>query len=283
MHAYNMAGEARHYQKTKSKSAKSDTRPTNIKDIREHNLFPSVTEYCKVLSAPGLEEYKKQKIIEACFDQAAFAGPVFTGEDFQSYKKKIEMIAAKEPADAADLGTKIHASIENYLTNKTYWNGDECFDLPDGRGVAAWNFVLPVIAKLNDLNIITESSETVVINPAYGYGGTVDLIGTRLGDITVIVDFKSKKTKEDVEVESQETHPMQIAAYMAAFIENDWSLSGEWNRMIEGYNIYISTTEVGRVEAIKYDSAQLLQSWEAFKHCVSLWEWRTGHSAAVPR
>jgi len=76
---------------------------------------------------------------------------------------------------------------------------------------------------------------------------------------------------------------MQIAAYMAAFIRNDWSQSGEWNRMLEGYNIYISTTEVGRVEVIKYDSAQLLQSWEAFKHCVSLWEWRNGHSAAVPR
>jgi len=277
MHAYTISGEARHYQKTKSKSAKSDTRVTNIKDIREHNLFPSVTEYCKVLSAPALEEYKKNKIIEACFDQAAFAGD----QDLYSYKKKIEMIAAKEPADAADLGTKIHASIETYLTSKEQWDGEEIFDLQDGRGVQAWNFVLPVIAKLNDLNIIVDKTETVVVNPAYGYGGTVDLIGKRAGDINVIVDFKSKKTKEGEEVEAQETHPLQIAAYMAAVLKNDWNTISEWNEMIEGYNIYVSTTEIGRVEHVKYNNDELFTAWGAFKHCINLWEWRNGYSAAV--
>ena len=276
MHAYNMAGEARHYQKTKSKSAKSDTRPTNIKDIREHNLFPSVTEYCKVLSAPGLEEYKKIKIIEACFN---YATP--NSVDLAAYRNQILIIAGKEPADAADLGTKIHASIETYLTNKERWDGEEIFDLQDGRSVQARDLVLPVIAKLNELNIIVDKTETVVVNPAYGYGGTVDVIGKRAGDINVIVDFKSKKTKEGVEVENQETNPLQIAAYMAAVLKNDWNTIQEWNQMIEGYNIYVSTTEIGRVEHIKYNNDELFTAWGAFKHCISLWEWRNGYSAAV--
>jgi hypothetical protein len=276
MHAYTISGEARHYQKTKSKSAKSDTRPTNIRDIREHKLFPSVTEYCKMLAAPGLEEYKKTKIIEACFNYAA---P--NSVDLAAYRNQILIIAGKEPSDAADLGTKIHASIETYLTNKEQWDGEEIFNLQDGRGVQASEFVLPVIAKLNDLNIIVDKTETVVVNPTYGYGGTVDLIGKRAGDIHVIVDFKSKKTKEGEEVEAQETHPLQIAAYMAAILKRDWSTIGEWNEMIEGYNIYVSTTEIGRVEHITHNSYELFTAWNAFKHCVNLWEWRNGYSAAV--
>ena len=121
----------------------------------------------------------------------------------------------------------------------------------------------------------------MVVNPAYGYGGTVDVIGKRAGDINVIVDFKSKKTKEGVEVENQETNPLQIAAYMAAVLKNDWNTIQEWNQMIEGYNIYVSTTEIGRVEHIKYNNDELFTAWGAFKHCISLWEWRNGYSAAV--
>jgi len=270
MHAYTIAGDARHFQPTKSKSAKKKKRPTTLKDIEDQGLFPSVTEYCRVLSAPGLEEWKMQKVVEACFEDTPSAG-----EDLSNYKQRILKKSGEESSDAADLGTRIHASIESYLTNQETWNGNEAFIMPDGTQTEAWEFVLPVVSKLNDLGIVTEQSERVVVNPPYGYAGTVDLIGKREGDISTIVDFKSKKTKAGVLVEAQETHPMQIAAYMAAYLKNDWI------QLAEGYNIYISTTEIGRVEHVHYTHDQLMEAWRAFKHCLSLWEWRTGYSAAV--
>jgi hypothetical protein len=66
MHAYTRDGTAVHYQATKP-GAKNPTRPTSLKDIREQRLLPSVTEYTKMLSAPGLEQYKTLEVIHACY------------------------------------------------------------------------------------------------------------------------------------------------------------------------------------------------------------------------
>lgn len=66
MHAYRRDGTAVHYQQTKP-GAKHPTRPTSLKDIRDQRLLPSVTEFTKMLSAPGLEEYKVYQTIQACY------------------------------------------------------------------------------------------------------------------------------------------------------------------------------------------------------------------------
>jgi hypothetical protein len=270
MHAYTITGEPRHYQETK-KGAKNPTRPTTIKDIREQKLLPSVTDICKMLSAPGLEEYKIGQVIQACFEDTPSAG-----EDMVQYKRRIQEKAGKDAAGAADLGTLIHNSLETYYARHDQWDGTVKVAMPDGREIPIREFVLPAALEVDKLGIADKVCESVVVNAAAGYAGTVDLNGTRItnprGDKQIVVaDFKSKRTKPGQVVEPIETHPVQIAAYIAALNKPDWSRRKE---PPEGYNIYISTTEIGRVDVVHYDTDTISRSQRIFEHLLALWRWR---------
>jgi hypothetical protein len=268
MHAYTLAGEPRHYQETK-KGAKNPTRPTTIKDIREQKLLPSVTDICKMLSAPGLEEYKIGQVIQACFEDTPSAG-----EDMLQYKRRIQEKAGADAAGAADLGTLIHNSLETYYARHDQWDGTTKVAMPDGREIPIREFVLPAVIEVDKLGIADKVCESVVVNPELGYAGTVDIHGNRLADPSgnkqlVVVDFKSKRTKPGVAVEPIETHPIQIAAYIGA-------LTPAWSMYFnaEGYNIYISTTEIGRVDVVHYDTDTISRSQRIFEHLLALWRWR---------
>ena len=64
---------------------------------------------------------------------------------------------------------------------------------------------------------------------------------------------------------------MQIAAYLAGV----WGLGHDYpiGAGASGYNIYISTTEVGRVEVVEYSNEDLLEAWGAFKNCLALYRY----------
>lgn len=267
MHAYRPNGEAVHTQPTK-KGAKNPTRPTSLKDIREQRLLPSVTEYTKMLSAPGLEEYKVYQTIQACYNN-----PPFASEELQAYRGRITELAGEDAAGAADLGTLIHASLEQYYTDHASWDGTVTFSMPDGRAVPCREFVLPAVHKIEQLGITPLYHELRVVNQYEGYAGTCDLMG-QYGNVLAIVDFKSKRTKSGVEVEPIETHPVQIAAY--AHAEDYWNddIYALGRRGYMGVNIYISTTEVGRVDAVTYDDDKVLRSFSIFQKLLALWRWR---------
>ena len=62
-----------------------------------------------------------------------------------------------------------------------------------------------------------------------------------------------------------EFQPTQIAAYaMAAFgtLDNCW-----------GANLYISTTEAGRIETCVYEPEMLKKEYETFLNMTSLWRY----------
>lgn len=267
MHAYTRDGTAVHYQATKG-GAKNPTRPTNLKDIREQRLLPSVTEFTKMLSAPGLEEYKTFQTIQACY-----LNPPFPNEELQAYRGRITQLAGEDAADAADLGTLIHASLEQYFVDHDSWDGTVTFAMPDGKPVPCREFVLPAVHKIEQLGITPLYHELRVVNSYEGYAGTCDLMG-KYGDGLAIVDFKSKRTKPDVAVEPIETHPVQIAAYRYA--SDLWTpdLRTLSDKGAMGANIYISTTEVGRVDAVTYSDDTLSRSHSVFQKLLALWRWR---------
>ncbi len=81
-----------------------------------------------------------------------------------------------------------------------------------------------------------------------------------------ILDFKSRKTKPTYPCEPWETEPMQIAAYcMAKFNSIQYGACGA--------NVYISTTEPGRVEIVTYDDITLDKAWGAFRSALHLWQY----------
>jgi hypothetical protein len=251
MHAYTHTGEARHTQPTKP-GAKNPTRPTTIKDCKEQGLLPSVTEYLRVLSAPGLERYKMMEVAGFCFDR-----PPIGDENREEYIAFALERAGDDAGKAADLGTRIHEALENYYLGKPIES-----DMLD--------YVAATTEVVSSLGVKVGGAETVLTNPEYGYAGTTDLMIRHDG--LGILDFKSKRTKPGQPCTPTETHPLQIAAYhMACY--------GEINDTDWGCNVYISTTEPGRVEVVKWDAQTLRTSWEAFQHCLALYRWRTGYDA----
>ena len=84
-----------------------------------------------------------------------------------------------------------------------------------------------------------------------------------------ILDYKTRKTKPGEKVEAYDNQAMQLAAYGATY----W---GEENlpRLLAA-NVFISTTEPGRIEVVKHPD--VLRDWQAFKLVASLWRYQKGY------
>jgi hypothetical protein len=264
-HYYTREGKAAHTQKTKP-GAKNKTRPSDIRDAIRLGLLPSVTGVSSVLSNPQLQRWKERQIIGACYDVRP--GPE---ESLEEYSDFIMERAFSQVKDAADVGTKGHAMLESYLTGNGY-DGSEILVFPStGEHVEAHRVIEPALALIESLNITVKETEVVVVNNEYGFGGTSDMawLAQDLGSFGC-GDYKFTKTKPGEPVKPKETHAMQLAAYVQTY----W---GGISDRARAFNLFLSTTEPGRVEIVWYDAQQLRSEWEAFKHCCAIWAWRSGY------
>jgi len=264
-HWYTLDGKAAHSQPTKTKGAKP-TRPTTIADAKRLGLLPSVSAYTRMLAAPYLERYKMLEVAKACY-----SCPPAGGENYDDYARHILEKSGKDGSGAAEVGTQVHAALDLYFTDPVRYNSYPLIFLQDGSVVPA--FVLPAVAKIQALGLTVNSTETVLVNPAYGYAGTTDMLFTHK-NLCGVLDFKTKRTHEGEPVISGDTHCMQIAAYHAAFWGADDGEAIGLNAI--GYNVYISTTEIGRVDVVEYSRDELLEGWQAFKSCLQLYRYIKG-------
>jgi hypothetical protein len=108
--------------------------------------------------------------------------------------------------------------------------------------------------------------EVVAVNEDLGYAGTLDM-PWRGTEVMGLMDYKTTKTKPGEPVIPRLTHAMQLAAGLTAYNGN-WITFGQATR---AQNIFISTTEPGRVDVVEYDGQDLGEAWEAFKACLELW------------
>jgi hypothetical protein len=250
-HWYTRAGKACHTQPTK-KGAKSATRATTITDARKMSLLPSVSAIIKMAAAPGLERWKQSQIIKACYEC-----PPVMDEALEEYERHIFEAADKERDEAANLGTRIHAGIEKYWIDRS----EPEPDIHDS--------VINAVNAVLKLSINPVKNEQVVVSNLFGYAGTTDMIWRSLHDSSVgILDFKSCKTSADEPIVAKPSHAAQIAAYHMAYWEPG---SSDIPKDVVGHNVYISTTEPGRVEVVTHDYRTLRQEWEWFQACLVLW------------
>ena len=257
-HWYTKEGKSAHTQPTK-KGAKNPERATTIADARRLGLLPSVTSILKVVYNPPLERWKMGKVIEACV-----ANPI-GGLDLDTYKAKIMDCAFDEATDAADLGTRIHANIEAYLKSEPMPHFDDV------------DLAVDAIKKLEELQLRVVESEFVAINRDWGYAGKADLAFTR-GEQCGILDFKSTKTVDGEPVLQKFGHAAQIAAYHSVY----WLEGGGTFRDNHiGYNIYISTTEPGRIDVVEYDHATLQAEYEMFISALRIWKHKNAYDPAI--
>lgn len=234
--------------------AKSTGKPRNttLADAKRLGLYPSVSGILSVLSKDSLADWKHRQITEAAF--MTQPKPMETPE---AYHSRIMDAAFKQVADAADLGTRIHKAIEQHFQGEEY---DKSLEVYVGA-VDKWSCE-------NGVNF--HKQELRLVNKEFGFAGTTDAAISRHLDYAIL-DFKSRKTRQGQKVEPWETQILQIAAYAYTYYGMDGF------KKPCGVNVYISTTEPGRVEASWYTAEQVAEAWEMFKKCCDLWRYMKGY------
>ncbi len=227
------------------KKAKGEgERNTTLRDARKHGLLPSVTTLFGIMAKPGLDRWKLNKAIQATIDT-----PRDAEEPDERYHKRILNKSFEETSEAAELGTKIHDAI------------DAAFD---GKEPAKelQQFVGPTMKYLSSLGLTDIVREGTIVNLQEGYAGRVDLMA-KYKSKNIVIDFKTKKTKEGVKVTPFDFQATQIAAYaMGAYgtLDNCY-----------GANVYISTSEPGRIETSVYDEDKLKDEYDLLKNITGIW------------
>lgn len=236
-HWYDKDGEARHT----ILSAKGEPRPTTLRDAKKFGWFPSVTTVMKVLAAPELDRWKQQQVL-----MASLTLPRNPDETDEVYCARIIEDAFKQVSDAADLGTAIHAALEAHFQGLPYPSEMETYV----SSVQDWVAVNKVKFLKHELRLVNQN---------VGYAGTTDAL-VEIGGVLHILDYKSRKTKPDMKVTPYSKEPMQIAAYA--------NIVGAKR----GVNLYISTTEPGRIADAFYDEETIQKEYDAFKLVCALWQ-----------
>ncbi len=226
-------------------------RVTTLRDARRLGLFPSVTSILGILAKPGLDEWR--------LNQVAFAAqrcPIAEGESIEYWARRVKEAAFEQVETAADLGTMIHGALEAAMAGEAY-------------DPAMAEYVEPVLAWKRETGIVIVEREVRLVNTAHGFAGTADVM-FRFGENGIgILDYKTRKTKPGEKVTAYDNQAMQLAAYAATY----W---GEENvGRVLAANVFISTTEPGRMEVVKHEALE--RDWQAFTMAAALWRYVKGY------
>jgi hypothetical protein len=211
--------------------------PTTLRHARKMDLLPSVTTVLKILEKPALTAWKIEQAVLAVMTTPRLPGE--ETDDFIERVLKTDKEQDKERDAAAQLGTDIHAAIEDALNGET---------VREDLNV----YVKPVLMALTDFGV-KEETEMVVVGK--GYAGRTDAL-FRSGLTRTLVDFKTTKK---IPKESYIEHRLQLAAY--AFCAQ---------AVVSTVNVYISTTEPGKIAVCVNEDTHA--DFKAFKHLLAVWQ-----------
>lgn len=255
-HWYALDGKPVHTLPTKDGDG---VRPTTIRDARKMGLLPSVTNIIGLLDKPQLTRWKMREAAKA-----ALSVPPPQGEEpLDRFADRAIEHAMSQVTEAADLGSRIHGAIENIIRGSA--------EQPSAEIVP---YIKPVVAWMREVGIRVTHSEIVLVNPMHGYAGRVDALFT-WGEADApnmgILDFKTKKTKADDKIEAYDEHVLQLAAYAAVHY------GPKYLDRVLAANLFISSTEPGRMELVKHDKGRLVEAYHAFTQMCAIWRFRKGY------
>ena len=252
-HWYDEKGKSMH---TVPRKSGEGERNTNLKDAREHGLFPSVTTILGGLFAkPGLERWKQNQLL-----RIAHESPAKKGESFEAFADRCLVMQEKPTEDAASFGTRIHDAIEKYFEG--YPIDDELLE-----------YVKPAFDWKQENQLRFIEREKTLVNLEEGFAGTVDIVGLGEDGQKFVIDWKTRKTKPGVKLASYDFQIHQIAAYAATY----WGADAVNAELVTGANCFLSSTEPGRFEVIKYTPAELKEAWAVFRSACQIWRSLKGH------
>jgi hypothetical protein len=216
-------------------------RNTTLRDARTMNLVPSVSGIIKVAASPGLEKWKMQQMM-----LASLTLPKIDGETEDQYIDRIIADSKETGMKAAERGTAIHASVQNYFEGADkvqYQLHAEAVQsaLNEYFGERPWECELSFGSKV-------------------GFGGKCDLID-KLGN-GIIADVKTKEFTDPSKVVTYDEHLMQLAAYRQGFLMPK-------ARCI---NIFVSVQEPVQVKIVEWTQEDLDRGWAMFSSLLRYWQ-----------
>jgi len=254
-HWYSLDGKPVHTQPTKDGEGQ---RATTLRDARKMMLLPSVTSIIGILDKPQLTRWKMREVAKAAI---AIPGP--QGEEpVERFADRAIEAAMSQVGEAADLGSRIHTAIENLMRGGAEEPSEELRP-----------YVKPVLDWMRQVGVKVTHSEIVLVNAVHGFAGRVDALftwGDGFGKLGIL-DFKTKKTKEGEKVEAYDEHTLQLAAYAATHY------GAEHLQHVVAANLFISSTEPGRLEVVKHDKEKMVAAYEAFCQMCAVWRFRKGY------
>jgi hypothetical protein len=136
-------------------------------------------------------------------------------------------------------------------------------------------YVRPVLEWQASKGIQITEREIVIVQRAEGYAGRVDVIGQGANGTPFVLDYKTRKTKPGEPCTPYDGQATQIAAYAYAYWGPD-----AFARCY-GANVYISTTEPGRMEVSIYTPEQLAREFMVFRCMCMIWRHLKGYDPRV--
>lgn len=213
-------------------------RSTTKADARKLGLLPSVTGINGVVRKPQLESWIQTQIV-----LAALTLPQNIGESHDDFARRVVRDSGEEGRNAADFGTRVHSLVEGYLRSGSFSFDISGYESQFLDGFAHW---------AERVSLVPTTLEKTFGSQEEGYGGTVDFIGSAMG-ISVMIDWKTQKSKPDKPMTFYPEYPTQLVAYKRGLRLEDQMLM----------SVVISSTEPGRIETFTWLDEK--EYWKRFK------------------
>ena len=244
VHWYKQDGGPQYTVKAKDGS----DRPTTLRDARKMNLVPSVTTVLKIAAKPGLEAWKQEQML-----LAALTLPRTPEETEQAFIARVVADSKETGKQAAEAGTRIHESIEQWFGGK--------------RDVEHKTAALSVDERICE-HFKTHPCQEWLVERSFadpmGFGGKVDLfcMADQYAPTGIVADIKTKDFGPDDKVDAYDEHLMQLAAYRHGLNLKNARCA----------NVFVSRTHPGLVKIIEWAEEDITKGWEMFKCLLQFWK-----------
>ena len=168
--------------------------------------YPSVTKITGIIDKSGalMVWARRQSLALAKKEllEAIKSGVALTEETLDALLLKADKQPDKVKDDAADLGSRVHAAIDAHILGQTSILDEQ--SRPGYENFTKW---------LESSGVKMIMGDTAVASIKYGYGGKLDAIGEKNGQI-VLLDWKTSNS-----FKGRESYSLQASAYAVAFTE----------------------------------------------------------------
>lgn len=225
-------------------------RNTTLRDARTMDLLPSVTTILNVMAKPGLEKWKMQQVLFA-----SLTLPRRDNEPEDDYLDRIMEDSKEQGRSAADVGTQIHAAIQNSYEGSP--------------GMAYQDYVAGCEKKIKetfgDHKWLCEQPFAHIL----GFGGKCDMYARSSDDpaVGIILDIKTKEFDDASKVDGYDEHAMQLGAYRV----------GLGIPAARCANVFVSRNVPGLVAIKEWSEDEIVRGWEMFKRLLEFWQIKNNH------